>query len=94
MNELQSIDSWDWEYAAELGNAFDYAEEYYEEVFNEFDLWKSIDMELIDNLYNHIFSKESEFLTFGMDLHVGQFMLNSNEEIVCIDPIISFNINF
>jgi len=26
MNELQSIDSWDWEYAAEVGNAFDYAE--------------------------------------------------------------------
>jgi len=91
MNKLQDLGEWDFEYAQELGGAFDYAEEYVEDVFEEFSLEDSFNRDVINKLSRHVFQK---YLTFDQDFHVGQFMKNGLEETICIDPIISQNINY
>jgi len=93
MNKLTELHEFDYDYSEKLSDSLEYAEGEIEiqNVLSEFDIKDSINEKTLDSLSEHRFSNS---VSFSMDIHAGQFMVNKSGDFICVDPIISSNISY
>jgi len=92
INKLTDIEDFDSEMSMSLDMNLDSSCDSYVDtlgVLEDFNIESSLNSCVLESLNDHIFNR---YIGFDLDMHAFQFMVNSNNKIVCVDPIISSNI--